>query len=416
MSEQSWNSWFDAQLDWMASGKAGASPAVGAPPPALVSDLQAAARLATLNLGAESKTRAVLRTRLAWMAMAKAPVPQGRNHPGRPLMEPFHFRSSWLAGLAAVFLAVFLTLFNQPALAMVQHFLGYGYLPEVGFFPVASTLLLKGPVELQQNDRQILVRQGIALQSAPAGPGVTWLWLEGDPGTLSLGETWLDAPQNQRLQVQAIDRVGSSRTRLTFEALPAGVTQAVLSLAGGWKIPLEWIRAAEAGLAPTSTSIPTAAHPPSGGWTTPPCLNVTAQLKMCAQAAYVDEQGTRLLLELQPLQSGTAMSWDPKMANQVELRDDRRKGYELDASSPGDPAGTHSLTLQFAAVSDGIADVTLHLPGIQIQQGGKEEWIAGPFDLPIHLPARGARTAPTPSVIQTGEIKPAPTPVITSQP
>lgn len=420
MSEQSWNAWFDVQLERLTTNAKVSdlipAQAKDTPPDALVSDLRIAIQLANLNLGHESKAQAMLRTRLAWMALSKTSDVRTRVYLERPHHTPFHFRIAWMTGLVTVFLVVFLTIFSQPTLAMAQHILGYGYLPEVGFFPLSKTLLLEYPVEFQQDQQLVLIQQGITLQSTPTKPGTTWLWLEGDPNVLNLGETWLDLANGKQLPVQSIKRVGNNRIRLEFGHLPFVTTQSVLRLAGGLKIPLAWIPAMEAGLAPTQVASPRLANTPTRNATTIPCLNVTEQLMLCAQAAYVDSQGTHLLLELQSLQNGMSVHWNIKMVNQAELRDDNHKIYPMIAFVPGDMDGTNSLTLQFTTVSDGNANVTLHLPGIQIQQSGKVEWIAGPFDLSLHLPSRNEKVSPTPSTIRSSERQPAPTPVVTSRP
>ena len=438
MSEQSWNAWFDTQVDLLANGLSLEAPAAkqsyGTPPAALLSDLKMATRLANLNLGAESKIQANLRTRLAWMAMAKVPSTKAPSRSGPLVIHSRQARTFWFAGLAAVLMAVCLVVFNQPVLAMVQQFLGYGYLPEVGFFPVPNTQLLKGPVELRQNNWQIIVRQGIALQGGSNGSGGTLLWLEGIRGTLSLTDTWLEllqpatlqvgAEQNQRVAALSIDSIGSNQTRLAFGPLPTGTTQVILHLSQDLQIPLEWIRAADAGLVPTQVSVPTATHAPTpSGAGSPtgvapvmPCLDMGTQLTICVQAGWVDEQKTHLLLELQPLQNGSALIWDAKVTGQVELRDGYRTVYPLKASFAGNTDGTGAVTLQFAALPDGTSEVTLHLSGISILQDGKEEWIAGPFDLPLRLPARGMRISPTPAVIQTSERRPVPTPMTPGRP
>jgi hypothetical protein len=265
MSEQSGNSWFDTQLDLVANGLPFELPSPKqANRATLAADLQMAARLASLDLSVESKTQANLRTRLAWMAMAQVPLAKNKIRSGQLGPHANPLRVSWLAGLAAVWLAVCLVIFNQPVLTMVQHFLGYGYMPEVGFFPLSNTHLLKGPLELHQNDRQVFVRQGISLQRDPGGSGVTWLWIEGNPEMLKRGEIWLDGTQHQVIPVQAIDPTGSNRARLTFGPLPTGTNRVVLHLSEGWQFPLEWIPAVNAGGIPTQVSVPTATYAPTG--------------------------------------------------------------------------------------------------------------------------------------------------------
>jgi hypothetical protein len=264
MSEQSGNSWFDTQLDLVANGLPFELPSPKqANEATLAADLQMAARLAGLNLSIESKTQANLRTRLAWMAMAQVPLAKNKTRSGQLGPHANPLQVSWLAGLAAVWLVVCLVIFNQPVLAMVQHFLGYGYMPEVGFFPLSNTHLLKGPLEFRQNDHQVLVRQGISFQRDPSESGVTWLWIEGNPEMLKRREIWLDVPQHQAMLLQAIDPAGSNRARLTFGPLPTGTNRVVLHLSEGWQFPLEWGPAANAGGIPTQVSVPTATYAPT---------------------------------------------------------------------------------------------------------------------------------------------------------
>jgi hypothetical protein len=179
---------------------------------------------------------------------------------------------------------------------------------------------------------------------------------------------------------------------------------------------LAWIPATEAGLAPTQVSSPELTQTPSGKATAMPCLNVTEKWMLCAQAAYMDRQGTHLLLELQPVQNGKSVHGYIKMINQAELRGDHHQFYPLGAFIPGEMDGTNALTLQFSPIADGIMNVTLHLSGIHIQQDEKEIEAAGPFDLALHLPARREKVSPTPSLFQSGEWQTVPTPVITSRP
>jgi hypothetical protein len=420
MSEQSWNTWFDFQLEQLTTnGKVPNLASVqtkDTPPADLVDDLFIAARLADLNLDQGTEAKAMLRTRLAWIAMAKLPNTRNRVRPELPDQVRFHFRISRMIGLVTIFLAVFLTAFSQPALEMAQHLLGYGYLPEVGFFPLSKALLLKGPVELQQNQQPVLIQQGISLQSGPTAPGITWLWVEGDPNVLNMGETWLNLAGGKQLPVQSIKRLGDNQTRLEFGTLPLESTQSVLKLAGGIKIPFAWIPATEAGLAPTQVYSMELTQTPTGKATMMPCLKMTEQLMLCAQAAYGDSQGTHLLLELQPIQNGMSVQGNIKMINQAELRDENQQFYPLGAFVPGIMDGKNVLTLQFNPIPDGIANVTLHLSGILIQQDGKEVEVTGPFDLALHLPDREEMVSPTPSVIQSSEWQPVPTPVITSRP
>lgn len=421
MSEQSWNTWFDTQLDRLTTNdrvpNAVSKQTKNNPPAELVDDLFMATRLANLNMSDDTKLQAMLRTRLAWMTMAKTPNTRRFAHSEQPYRALLHFRITWMVGVVTVFLAIFLTAFNQPVLAMAQHILGYGYLPEVGFFHLSKTRLLKGPVEFQQNQQLFIIQQGITQQSGPAGPGTTWLWFDGDSNSLNLGETWLELAGGEQLPVQSIKRLGNNQTQLEFGILPEESIHSNLRLAGGIIIPLDWIPATEAGLAPTRVSSSIELTQITNRMTTTtPCLNITDQLMLCAQAAHVDRQGTHLLLELQSIQNEMAIHRYIKMINQAELRDDNHQTYSLTASIPGDMDETNSLTLQFAPIPDEIENVTLRMSGIHIQQDGNEIEVAGPFNLALRLPVRMEKVIPTPSFIQSSEWQSVPTPVITERP
>lgn len=118
MAEPSWNDWFDAQLDGVVIGLPFDLPAPKqshpAPPLDLVADLHMATRLANLNLSVESKIRANLRTRLAWMVLARGPIAKAKKRTGALKL---HFQISWRAGMAAVGLVVWMVIFSQSALA-----------------------------------------------------------------------------------------------------------------------------------------------------------------------------------------------------------------------------------------------------------------------------------------------------------
>ncbi len=75
-------------------------------------------------------------------------------------------------------------------------------------------------------------------------------------------------------------------------------------LPSGWQLPVRWISANQAGLPPTQVSTPL------GGKTGIPCIDLEQEMQICAQAAYIDAQGTHILL--QALRSGqpVPLAWN----------------------------------------------------------------------------------------------------------
>lgn len=379
-------------------------------------DWKLAERLAGLDLGMESRSREKLRTRLAWMRIANVPARERhaptvqKTLPDRSWTQP-SFQRRWTAVAVVGLLMVFLAVFNQPVLAAVQRMLGYGYLPEVGFFRVQGTRLLAGPTALRQGDHEFQVQQGIVLAGKTGGTGVTWIWVDGISENLNPAETYLELADGARLPIQAIERTGAERIRLEFSALPPGSQQVHLVLSSHATIPLDFIPAENAGLAPTDVYTPTVRNTPPGE----PCLTGPGGWRACVSAASVDETGTRLLLEIQPRAGGEPVAWAAGL--QAELRSGEQS-FALAAPVEVDGMNPAALVLRFGPLPGGIDTVTLHVAALPVAMRGNLLDTSGPYDLVLRLPVRSARLQPTPVVLLPDHQNPAPapTPVGTRRP
>ncbi|MEA4907235.1 MAG: hypothetical protein VB089_06440 [Anaerolineaceae bacterium] len=357
------------------------APAPGEAPQALQADLHLAQQLRSLDLSDESHTRARLRAqRAGWLHHpAAAPAP-GPRPAGR--------RALWLGALIAVLLVTLLGA-NTPARAAFQRFLGYGYLPYAGFIRLADVRILQGPVGPSAPGQAPGVLQGVA------GGEQTTLWVSAglDPAALSAAELLL--PDGSRLPVRQVE-AGADALRLAFAPLPGEVSTAELALPGSWRLPLAWIPADQAGLAPTQVSLPLASRTPSAS-DAAPCVDLATQARLCATAAFVDAQGTHLLL--QGLQAGQAapIAWNPAAQHSaVYLEGTDGRIYPLAGFDEGPQDDPSLLALRFTSLPATLDVVRLYLPAQAVTWAGALPAVDATLQLDLRLPARLPLRSPTP--------------------
>lgn len=281
---------------------------------------------------------------------------------------------------------------------MAQRILGYGYLPEAGFIKLSETVLLKGPVVQSQGGSTLTVWQGLASAERTR----LWIRFAGQPwplegALLDLGDgqelratSWAWLPDGQR----------PTGAVVSFAAMPPGIAQTTFSLPEGWAIPVEWIPAQQASLAPTEVTVPYPKHTPTGPANLVPCIAAQDTVRLCVKAAFVDAEGTHLLLEGEAIEPGTRLTWDAAIAHQtLELVDERKRVYPLDkAVAVGERPGTGqaSLSLRFPSLTDDVQVVALRLSeltvwlhrGVGAAGTSVSVTIPGPLELAFRLPER----------------------------
>ena len=268
-------------------------------------------------------------------------------------------RAIWVA--AIILAAALIVAFRQPVLAAVSRLFGYIYVQDFGFLPADATFVLRQPV-LQEHDgttltvtRGISTVEGITLYIAssevatPADGAV----LEADDG-LELALTYWEYFPN---------RSGSHGARLSFPALPAGVSQTTLVLPAGWHMPLEWIPAAQSQL-PDVRAVPYVDNTQQPVAAADLCAEKNG-IQLCLRAATGGAESTSVLLEGQATNPDLIVSsaWPPGLVRSsqtepVTLRDEQGNIYALDNSRPPMEgtlifppiSGTHTLTLTVPAV------------------------------------------------------------------
>ena len=198
--------------------------------------------------------------------------------------------------------------FRQPVAAALGRLFGFAYIPGAGFVQVEDVRVLKNAVTQVNDGRSLTVLRGLS------GGRDTQLWLEYSDEARAADGAWLETPDGQRIDAfwwgWDPDVPGTRGVRLAFPLLPAEVTQVTLALPEGWRIPLEWIPAAESSLQPANLTVDLATATPVIGDATPesgpiegaaqPCAEIAAAAtRLCLSAAARTSQGLELMLEAQ---------------------------------------------------------------------------------------------------------------------
>jgi hypothetical protein len=345
--------------------------------------LQTAFQLSHLSLPSEIQPNDPLRSRWAAQARHKA-------------AKPFNpLRWVWIG--AVVIALALLIIFRQPVLASVTQLFGYTYIPETGFVRLETVRVLKNPVIQEHDRRSLTVSKGLAT------PKWTEVWIEFSEAAQPLEKAWLELPSGTKLEMAGWewypDEPGTKGLHLYFPVAGDESNQFTLALAEGWRLPLQWIPASEAGLnsaevfAPYPSPLPEATGTPETGGETdlttevssitqspiPACLEHEG-LRICVRAATTTQEGTRVLLEAHVIQgewipgeysgSGFAVP-DPLVRpnTPITLTDDHGWVLNLNPDSAWTPTnqddtGAYVQTIDFPALAPDAKTAVLTIPAL----------------------------------------------------
>ncbi len=331
--------------------------------------LDAARRLNAVDLSGEMRPSPAQAAR--WKQAAKAAARPA------PTARPPALRWVW-AGLAVALLAV-LVIFRQPVMAAVGRLFGFGYSPETGFVRLGDVRMLSRPVLQEHDGRSLTVVRGLADAED------TQIWLAYSADARPGDDAGLELPDGTRLDVLGWawteNKPGALGVVLTFPPLPDDVSQTLLSLPEGWRLPLEWVPAEQSDLQAANVSVPYPVSPagtvePDSGGEPPalqPCLQ-TSGLEVCVRAASPSAEGLDVLVAVRSLDGaltpGTGWDMIPELLSdtlRLELVDDSgRVSPALPGStSAAQPQGDEWLqTLRFARPAGDAQTLTLRLPGV----------------------------------------------------
>ena len=213
-----------------------------------------------------------------------------------PIIFP---RKTWVVIGLVLVLLITAFIFRQPVLAAIGRLFGYGYLPEIGFVQLDTTRVLRNPVTQEVEGSSLTVLYGLA------DPEKTILWLSFDGEAQPADGAWLETPAGERVNLLYWDwettRTNPQGVRLEFPPLAADISQVTLALPQGWRLPLEWIPAAQAGIPSAEINAPYPTPEANGASSSSiepsqPCIQAS-ELQVCLKAAHMDEQGAHVLLE-----------------------------------------------------------------------------------------------------------------------
>jgi hypothetical protein len=312
---------------------------------------QAAIALHEMDFGAEAAPRAGLRS--DWDRHFQMAALDQRSTRSR-----FRFTRQMAWIIALILALALLVAFRQPVMAAVGRLFGYIYVQDAGFLPADSTLVLQQPVMQVHNGTSLTVTRGV---SRPEG---TTLYIEYSDTAAPADGAFLETLPGSQLALSNWEYFpntpGSHGVKLTFLALPEGITQTSLVLPAGWHLPLTWIPAALSGL-PDVRAVPyvDATLQPT------PAADLCVEkhgLRLCLQAATGGAESTSVLLEAQPINPALIPSSDMGLVMQsdtepVTLQDEQgiiyrnnlRPAFGGTLTFPP-LTGIHTLTLTVPAV------------------------------------------------------------------
>jgi hypothetical protein len=367
-------------------------------PETLRAELMVADQLKRLHVSAESRCLTHLRAQLAQKIQSKQGT-RGGAHPvrNRSVIKPR------LWAVAAIVILFFLLLVpNTPVLAAIGRWLGYGYLPYAGFIPLSNTVVIEGPVMQSEQGWNVTILQGVR------EPERTILWVDTNLPVTAFSEAKLVLLNGVQLSVQSVQQ-NSETVRLIFGSLPNQTVETSLSLPGGWQLPVTWIAANQAGLAPTQVYVP------FGNQTSSPCAMIAEEAKICVQAAFTDLQGTHLLIQALQAGSPVPLTWNTKTDWQtITLESTNGRLYPIQQFEQSQTQDPSILSMRFSGVPAEVDIVTLHLPLQVLTMPGHAALPTRVVDLSLRLPDQVPVRSPTPGVVPTEPNRPivVPTPAI----
>ncbi|PKN92912.1 MAG: hypothetical protein CVU44_12845 [Chloroflexi bacterium HGW-Chloroflexi-6] len=247
------------------------------------------------------------------------------------ILKPFSQRRTFMQTLRAkpalmiLFVLLALALLSGAAYAIGRS-LGYIYLPDSGFLPADSTLVLAQPVRQEYEGRSLTITRGLST------PDETRLWLEFSDRARPVDGAHLILENDQTLTASSWQYTPNTpETRgvlLVFPALSGDTTHTTLALPEGWNLPLVWLPASESSL----PNVSLAPYPTTSAEST--TCQESNGLKACLLAAATTETETSILIEVQSLhpelQPGAWVGQVWQFPDQpVELRDTQGNIYPL---------------------------------------------------------------------------------------
>jgi hypothetical protein len=293
--------------------------------PAYQQAVETADLLAGMNLDRNAEPRSGLADR--WKRQTRKLDARVR---AKPVLNP---RCIWIAAIAIML--ILLGLFHQPVFAAVERFFGYIYVPDMGFVPIGSTLVLQQPILQEHDGASLTITQAVSTAEkttvmlefsgvATPGDGAS---LETGTGSTLVVAFWEYVPNTK----------GSHGLKLNFPPLPAGTTQTTLVLPAGWHLPMNWIPADQSSL----TDVQAVPYPLQATGTASSSVLCAEKngLKVCVKAAVAEPDDTSVLVESMPTNPALRPNWLLGFvwridADRITLQDEQGNIYPIDNRIP----------------------------------------------------------------------------------
>ena len=312
----------------------------------------------------------------------------------------------WAFSIFAVLILIFTTVFfvNQSALASVNRSLGYGFLPDYGFFKLSNTFLLEGPLRIKNDQKYVEINQGFSQENE------TILWIKTDLGENGLPLSIMMDFENSLQEGNVISSDGSGNYTVQFAQEFTQEDHPSLVINSEIIIKINWIKSQFAGLAPTMVMVSNSSYD-IGEADIYPCSIVQEKINICVEAAFRDQQGMHVQLSLKPDQNNEGISWVESSLSQTIITDEFQRSYQA-VIEKCVKEGCHQVTLLFKDVST-LSDIyQLRFNGVQIQQESEKIDLSNNDAIEIKLPKSIPNFEPTPKIYPTAapDFLPVPAP------
>jgi hypothetical protein len=362
--------------------------------------------LSEINLPVSENFKQNLKNQLtqqARMLAAKNKLNQSnqKKYKQQGLMFPI-----WAFSIFAVLIMIFIAVFfvNQPAFASVNRSLGYGFLPEYGFFRLSNTFLLEGPLRIEDDKKFVEINQGFSQKNE------TTLWIKTDLDEEGLPLLIMMDFANSLQEGKIISSDGLGNYTVQFAQEFTQEDQPLLIINSEIIAKLNWIKSQSAGLAPTMVMVSNSSYDFEED-DIYPCSIVQEKIKICVEAVFRDQQGMHVQLLIKSGQNNDEIFWVESSLSQTKITDEFQRSYQA-VIEKCDLEGCHQVTLLFKDVSTLTDIYQLRFNGVQIQQKSEKIDLSNIDVIEIKLPKSIPNFEPTPRIYPTAapDFLPVPAP------
>ncbi len=312
----------------------------------------------------------------------------------------------WAFSVFVIIVMIFTTVFsiNQPASASVNRSLGYGFLPDYGFFRLSNATVLEGPFRIENDQYFLEVNQGISQESG------TNLWIKTNLDNAGGPLSFVIDFDNTFHEGNIISSDGFGSYLVRFKQQFNQEDQPVLVVNSEFNTAIHWIKSQLAGLAPTTVILSTP-NQVSDEDKNHPCSITIKNIKICVEAAFRNQQGLYIHLLINSDQFEDNTTWIESSLRQIVIMDEFQRNYQA-ASVKCESISCNRVTILFTNISDLTNGYQLSFKNVFLQQDNEKVDLSEMEPILLKLPDRIPNFEPTPRIypLPTPDAKPVPGP------